>query len=357
MYNSVKALLCSIKSCVQLNCNDCTEWFDILNGVRQDDPLSPSLFSLYINDLAKHLKENGPTLNFYNLSINCLMYADGMVLIAETGEQLQKLLDLMYVWCKKWRLKVNKGNTKVVHFGPQRRKRSKYEFDYDGEKLESVSNYKYLGVILDGHLKFDSCARSLAEAAGRALGAVISKFKMLKNVDYVTFKKMYGAGVKTVYEYSSGVWGYIKSKDTDMVQSRAMRYFLDVHRFAPTAGKIGDMGWIRPGLSRILCMARLWNRFINMENSRLTKCIFNWDLNEHAGWGTELKGVFNELDMDDIFVNWSLCDLDNVNQRMLELATVKWKDDTVSKPKLRTYIKFKDALNPENYAMSIINRQ
>ena len=94
-----------------------------------------------------------------------------------------------------------------------------------------------------------------------------------------------------------------------------------------------------------------------MENSRLTKCIFKWDLNENAGWSAELKSVFNELDMDDIFVNRSLCDIDNVIQRMLELATVKWKDDIVSKPKFRTYMKFKDALNPENYAMSIINRQ
>ena len=61
--------------------------------------------------------------------------------------------------------------------------------------------------------------------------------------------------------------------------------------------------------------------------------------------------------MDDIFINRSLCDIDNINQRILELATVKWKDDIVSKLKLRTYIKFKDALKPENDAMSIITRQ
>ena len=68
------------------------------------------------------------------------------------------------------------------------------------------------------------------------------------------------------------------------------------------------------------------------------KCIFNWDLKESTGWGAELKNVFNELDMDELFVNGSLCDLDNVNQRILELATVKWKDHIVSKPKLRIYI-------------------
>ena len=73
--------------------------------------------------------------------------------------------------------------------------------------------------------------------------------------------------------------------------------------------------------------------------------------------GCRIEKCFNELDMDDVFVNRALCDLDYVYQRILELATVKWKDDIVSKPKLRTSVKFKDALNPENYAMSIINRQ
>ena len=88
-------------------------------------------------------------------------------------------------------------------------------------------------------------------------------------------------------------------------------------------------------------------------------CVKRFSQADHldAGWGAELKSVFNKLDMDDVFVNRSLCDLDNVNQRILELATVKWKDDVVSKPKLRTCINFKNALNPENYAMSIINRQ
>ena len=55
--------------------------------------------------------------------------------------------------------------------------------------------------------------------------------------------------------------------------------------------------------------------------------------------------------------NRMLCDLGKVNQRIMELPTVKWKDDIISKLKLRTYIKFKKAFNPENNALSSINRQ
>ena len=77
------------RSCVQLNLHDSTDCFDILNDVGQCDPLSLTLFSLYINDLAKHLKEKGPVVSIDNLSDSCILYADDMVLIAEMEEKSQ----------------------------------------------------------------------------------------------------------------------------------------------------------------------------------------------------------------------------------------------------------------------------
>ena len=53
--------------------------------------------------------------------------------------------------------------------------------------------YKYLGIILDEHLKFDSCIAALASAGGRALGAIISKSKELKIVGYNTYTKLYNS--------------------------------------------------------------------------------------------------------------------------------------------------------------------
>jgi len=41
--------------CVQVN-DEQTEWFRIPFGVKQGDILSPSLFSLFINDLALEIK-------------------------------------------------------------------------------------------------------------------------------------------------------------------------------------------------------------------------------------------------------------------------------------------------------------
>ena len=167
--------------------------------------LSPTLFSLYINDLVKTLKENGPCLNIDDLLLNILLYADDMVLLAESENDLQALLDILYQWCMKWRLNVNIAKTQVVHFRPSRKRCTSVVFRYGEESLLIAPCYKYLGVILDEHLNFNECVKTLATAGGRALGRIISKFRNLKNVGYHTFKKLYYSGVSPILEYSSGI--------------------------------------------------------------------------------------------------------------------------------------------------------
>ena len=53
MYNAVQSTYQSTKSCVRIN-NYMTSWFETLFGVRQGDGLSPTLFSIFINDLANY---------------------------------------------------------------------------------------------------------------------------------------------------------------------------------------------------------------------------------------------------------------------------------------------------------------
>ena len=45
-----------------------------------------------------------------------------------------------------------------------------------GKTVEKVSFYKYLGLILDYSLDFNTTAKVLGDSGGRALGAVINKF-------------------------------------------------------------------------------------------------------------------------------------------------------------------------------------
>ena len=72
--------------------NEVSNFQQINRGVRQGCILSPDLFSLYSEMIMRHL-EGTPGIQFGGHSSNNLRYADDTVLIAETEEDLQELLD------------------------------------------------------------------------------------------------------------------------------------------------------------------------------------------------------------------------------------------------------------------------
>ena len=330
-------MLENTKSQITLSDNISTPWFDVTCGVRQGDPLSPTLFSLFINDLVEQLKTKCSTVAAETSRFNSLLYADDMVLIAESEDKLQEILSELNSWCYQWRIKINEEKSKVVHFRKGKAKQTEYEFKLNKVIIEKKSSYKYLGIWFDENMKFDLCIKTLADSAGRALGATINKFKSLKNVGFSTFTKLYNCTVTPILEYGSSVWGYKKAPEIDLIQNRAMRFFLGVHKYTPTDGMLGDMGWCKPYVHRNLGIVRFWNRMIEMENNRLTKRIFNTDHSScHDNWSSNTLKLMNDINSSGSFHLKQTLNLMYVENTLIEHFKTKWNRDIAIKPKLRT---------------------
>ncbi len=138
--------------------------------------------------------------------VSILPFADDIVIIANSEKELQQILKCVETWSKNWRLKVNTEKTNIVHFRRKRKQRTTFKFKFENNSLNIVDRYKYLEVVLQENLDFKITEELLAGASGRALGAIISKFKCLKNVGFNTFNKMYQANVVPIADYSSSVW-------------------------------------------------------------------------------------------------------------------------------------------------------
>ena len=91
-----------------------TSWFPVSSGVRQGDSISPTIFTFFINDLAEGLKRLHKGVNFNNHEICCLLYADDIMLMSESEEDLQIMLDFVHEWCDKWRLRINYAKSNVM---------------------------------------------------------------------------------------------------------------------------------------------------------------------------------------------------------------------------------------------------
>ena len=82
----------------------------------QGDNISPQFFNLYISDLKAFLGVDDDTPKLVSTPINCLMYADDLVLLSRSESGLQILLNRLGEYCRKWRMEVNIEKTKAMKF-------------------------------------------------------------------------------------------------------------------------------------------------------------------------------------------------------------------------------------------------
>src|SRR5690242_14069058 len=72
-----------------------------------------------------------------------LLFADDIVLIADSEEELQVLLKVVQGYCFKWKFEVNQVKTEVVVYGTERKD---FDFVFGETKLKVAEYYKYLGM-------------------------------------------------------------------------------------------------------------------------------------------------------------------------------------------------------------------
>ena len=83
------------RSCIKVK-EGLTNFIDLNlggGGVRQGDNLSPALFIIFINDLPKYLDGTNDPVDLGDLTINCLMYADDVVILSTSKTELQEKLN------------------------------------------------------------------------------------------------------------------------------------------------------------------------------------------------------------------------------------------------------------------------
>ena len=78
-----------------------SDWFNQEYGVKQGCILSPTLFSILMNDLVEMLSNSNVGVEISSKLINCLLFADDVVLFANSLEELHKLLKIFNEFAEK----------------------------------------------------------------------------------------------------------------------------------------------------------------------------------------------------------------------------------------------------------------
>ena len=172
IYQSFKSIYANTSAFVRLN-GETASCFNCKSGVKLGDNCSPTLFSIFKDDLVRGINALGLGINVGEAKLSILLYADDIVTVVYNEQDMQILLDKLHDWCKHWRVLINTGKSKVMHFRTSRRKRSEFQFHIGDNILELIEKYKYLGAMFTEKNDFTLNAENLARGGGRALGSVI----------------------------------------------------------------------------------------------------------------------------------------------------------------------------------------
>ena len=118
LFSALGAMYNSLLSCIRAICKY-SEFFECPVGVRQGCVLSPTLFSLFINQMANHVTpkgRHGIQLVPGVMELFILLFADDVALLSTTPTGLQNQLDSLKTCCQEMKMEVNKDKTKIMVF-------------------------------------------------------------------------------------------------------------------------------------------------------------------------------------------------------------------------------------------------
>ena len=236
-----------------------SESFNVMNGVRQGAVLSPTLFSIYIDELFSILKHSGYGCHINNYFYGLIGYADDLVLLSPDIFGLQQMLDITNNYLKSIGLKISvdhinphKSKTKCIAFGY---KQDPVSIKLGGTSLPWSDRYVHLGHLLykDGTLNLD-CDMKRKSFIGQ-FHELRQELKFQEPVVYIKLINIYLS-----HFYGNNLWNLFNCDSLYTTWNNVIRNLFNLprctHRYL-----------LEPVSETPHLMSMLTNRFIKFYNS------------------------------------------------------------------------------------------
>lgn len=357
--SSLRSMYDSLISCVRIN-GEYTEFFDCPQGVRQGCVLSPSLFSLFINQLANQISEAGrhgiqllPGL----MELFLLLFADDVALLSTTIFGLQNQLNSLKLCCESLKLNVNKDKTKVMVFrkGGYLSKSEKWYFD--GSELEIVNKYCYLGYTFTTMLSLKQGTDHLVTKGKKAVFFLCKAFQKCKEMTRDTFFKIFDAKVQSILLYSSEIWGLNRLENIERVHLQACKRFLGVPVKTPNKMIYGELGRFPLFVNSHIRCIKYWFRLLQMDEKRLPwqayQMLVKLDENGKTCWATSVREILCQTGFYYVWLQQGVGDVSSFvrafRRRLVDMFTQEWSQTIRDKDRYEIYRSFKAMLDCESY--------
>jgi exonuclease III len=356
-----------------------SEAIEVGVGTEQGHPLSPELFKIFIHDLSVELNNltSGIFPCLMDTTVNHLLWADDLVLMALDKDTLQRLLDILNRYVERWELEVNISKTNIMVFNTASKVlKESHDFYLGNKKLDPTRNYTYLGITFSLNGSFKVAVSQLTSKAARAYFQ-IKRTLDTRALSIKSLMILFDALIKPIIMYGCQVWLpytnigkswrnlqspmldetnliLMSSKDCfERLHLKFLKWCLGVHAKASNLGCYGDTGRTPLGISVMRSSLKYFQRLAKMsatnKNSLVGKAYLEQQL-LNLDWFTTWNSAGELLDDQTELKGQSLFE---------DLFVKEWNVNRHSQSKLSFYNQIKVDFGYEPYldSKNTLNRK
>ena len=251
-----------------------SQWADVLAGVPQGSVLSPTLFSIFINDIFVGVPEQ----------VRSSLYADDGALWVTASELpaalalMQTALDSVASWTHTWGLTIAKAKTHAIVF-TSRRGPVPTPLQFCGTDLQFVPSVRFLGVLFDQRLTWRSHILNLRDRCRKDLQLLSVVASHRWGASYTTLCQLYTALVLPKLDYGSFLYASAAPSVCillDRIQYASIRIILGALRCTPVFRLEAEADLLPLGIRCRQLLSQYGSRVLSIPNHPVCHILCNY---------------------------------------------------------------------------------
>ena len=239
IFNILKTMYTNDNCCIRLG-NKITDTFQVNQGVKQGCILSPLLFNIFLSDLVPRTNNDDckPLKVSDSKNISCILWADDLILLSETEEGFQNMLQNLSKYVEENRMEINRDKTKCIIFN-KTGKFFRRSYQLNNEIIYTTNSYKYLGFIVTPSGEINTGLKDLKDRALRAyykLKNSLGRYFMLCPATSIC---LFDSLIKPILLYNSDFWGCLKMPKNNPIENVHTTFCKELLRVQKQTTNIG----------------------------------------------------------------------------------------------------------------------
>jgi len=357
----IKSMYTITKTCLKY-AGTYSSFFNCNVGVRQGECLSPILFILFINDMEEQMSRNFEGIDMGTLKLMLLLYADDTVIFGDSPDNLQAGLNAMTDFCRDRKITINHEKTKIMIF-EKRQHVPDFIWTLDGNNLEVVSEFKYLGLNFGKTGKYNPAFKSLATQATKASFMLRKHMLRFPNLPVNFALQFFDSMVVPVLSYGCQLWGFKEVKSLEVIHKKFCKMLLGVKQSTPDCFVYGELGRFPLYIKWQVAIIKFWLNILRSKRQKYTFIMYQKmvDATNHnnnvINWASQVRDLLNNLGYGQVWLDQAVFNenwlIRSIEQRLKDQYMQSWLNFIDNSSKATLYKSFKNTFSIESYLITL----